>query len=238
MQLFYCPEIEENSDSFYLNQEDAKHALVVLRRKVGELIDITDGKGWHFKGKILNDNPKKCQIEITEKQYFNSKKSYYIHIAVAPTKNLDRIEYFVEKAVEMGIDEISFIFTKHSERKNLNLERIEKIAISAMKQSLKFRLPVLNEAKNFKQFISQKFEGQLFIAHETINPMHHLLKMALPNASYTVLIGTEGGFTEDEVQEANHQGFTPVSLGESRLRTETAALATCFALNFLQIIKI
>ncbi|GAB4347762.1 MAG: hypothetical protein OHK0038_27540 [Flammeovirgaceae bacterium] len=177
-------------------------------------------------------------IEVIEKKYHPKNRNHTIHIAIAPTKNLDRTEYFVEKATEIGIDEISFIYTKHSERKNLNLERIEKIGVSAIKQSLKFYLPLFNPMTSFEEFIGQKREGQLFVAHESTPSTRHLLNLALSNTTYTVLIGAEGGFSEEEVQNAIHRGFTPVSLGESRLRTETAALAACFALNFLQIIKI
>lgn len=235
MQLFYCPLIQENV--FMLPADDARHALTVLRHKTGDILHLTDGKGWKYDAKILDDHPKKCRIEIVHQEFVPKNYSHYIHIALAPTKNIDRIEYFVEKAVEIGIDEISFFYCQHSERKQLNTERIEKIAVAAMKQSLKFYLPVFNEMISFRQFIEKKREGQLFIAHETVSMEHHLLNKALADARYTVMIGAEGGFSDEEVQAAVKNGFTPVSLGETRLRTETAALASCFALNFLQIKK-
>ncbi|MCS6832374.1 MAG: 16S rRNA (uracil(1498)-N(3))-methyltransferase [Flammeovirgaceae bacterium] len=234
MQLFYSPHVE---DTFVLPPDDAHHLLTVLRRKAGETIHLTDGKGWKYEAKLLSNQAKNCRVEVLKKELVPKKGEYYIHIAVAPTKNLDRIEYFVEKAVEVGIDEISFFYSQHSERRQLNLARIEKIAIAALKQSCRFYLPTLNDMMSFSQFLAKKYTGQLFIAHETADPTNHLLQKATPAARYTVMIGAEGGFSDEEVHAAQLAGFEPVSLGEYRLRTETAAFASCLALNFLQLKK-
>ncbi len=197
----------------------------------GDDIQITDGKGVFFQATITSIDSKKCGFKInTEKKI--PKKNYHIHIAIAPTKNADRIEWFVEKAVEIGVDEISFILCKNSERKVLNLERIEKIAISAMKQSQQACMPILHPLQPFNDILKQSAD-QKFIGHvDSSNPVH-LKAIAKPNKSYLVLIGPEGDFSNEELNTALQAGFEKVSLGENRLRTETAGLTACQTLQFV-----
>ena len=197
----------------------------------GDDIKITDGKGFFYQAQIVSIDSKKCVFKITAHEKI-PKKSYHIHIAIAPTKNADRIEWFVEKAVEIGVHEISFILCKNSERKVLNLERIEKIAISAMKQSQQACMPILHPLQPFNEILKQSAD-QKFIGHvDSSNPVH-LKAMAKPNKSYLVLIGPEGDFSKEELNTSLQAGFEKVSLGKNRLRTETAGLTACQTLQFV-----
>ncbi len=230
MQLFYEPSAK--NESFILNEEEARHALKVLRKKVGDKINVIDGNGHLFECKLIEGVIEKCVVKV-EKTFFEPDNDYHIHIAIAPTKNLDRIEWFVEKAVEIGIDELSFIKCKNSERPQLKIERIEKKAISAMKQSLKYRIPKINVLKDFNSFISEKRNEEKFIAFvDSSNPLH-LKHAAGLKSKYLVLIGPEGDFTSKELDMALTQNFKKVSLGRSRLRTETAGMVACHILNLI-----
>lgn len=231
MQLFYTPDIAGNTYTF--SKEESRHCIKVLRKKIGDTIHLVDGKGTLYTTALSDDNPKGCVVDIkqTENQY--GQRPYRIHLAVAPTKNNDRYEWFLEKATELGIDEISPIICEHSERKVLKTERKNKILVAAMKQSLKAYLPKLNEAITWKEFIGQSFSCDKFIAHCGTGRKTPLKQWVKPQQDVLLLIGPEGDFSDKEVLEAMRQGFVPVSLGTSRLRTETAAIAACHTINLL-----
>lgn len=226
MQLFYQPEIVNGIH--HLDVDESRHAIKVLRLKVGQEIHLIDGLGTFYTANITTDNHRKCAFEITEKKA-ESKRTGYRHIAIAPTKNLDRTEWFIEKAVEIGVDRISFILTKNSERKVLKTERLVKKAISAMKQSIKASLPVIDEMVSLKEFLSATKGKNKFIAYVDFDNPTELKSLVAENS--LVLIGPEGDFTSDEVELALDKGFQKVSLGQSRLRTETAGIAAVHILN-------
>lgn len=226
MQLFYQPEIVNGIH--HLDVDESRHAIKVLRLKVGQEIHLIDGLGTFYTANITTDNHRKCAFEITEKKA-ESKRTGYRHIAIAPTKNLDRTEWFIEKAVEIGVDRISFILTKNSERKVLKSERLVKKAISAMKQSIKARLPVIDEMVSLKEFLSTTEGKNKFIAYVDFDNPTELKSLVAENS--LVLIGPEGDFTSDEVELALDKGFQKVSLGQSRLRTETAGIAAVHIMN-------
>lgn len=230
--LFYQPAIQYGSH--FLDPEESRHATKVLRKKASDTIHITDGKGVLYTCKITDPRPDKCAfvIESSERE---KAKNFSIHIAIAPTKNPDRIEWFVEKSIEIGIDEISFIECDNSERTSIKLERIEKLAISAMKQSLKLTLPKIHPIRRLQEFIKIDLTGKKFIAYvDSANP-DELFKMAEPGDSYIVLIGPEGDFSPAELELALQNGYKKVALGPSRLRTETAGLAACHTLNLINL---
>ena len=237
MQLFFNPNITETTDQFSFSKEESKHITKVLRKKEGDILNITNGKGWLFKAEISIANIKNCVATIIDKE-LQSKHKYNLHLAVAPTKMNDRYEWFLEKATEIGIDSITPIICDHSERKVIKQERFEKILQSAMKQSLNCYLPKLNESIKFIDFIKQDFEGQLFIAHCDVDPKlvtgtRKSLKSELrPNQEVTILIGPEGDFSVKEIAQALQYDYIPVTLGETRLRTETAAIVACHSVAF------
>ena len=229
MQLFYTPEISEKIYTF--SRGESKHCIKVLRKKIGDELYLVDGKGNLYETVLIDDNPKGCTVEIKHKKVDYNKKNYQIHIVVSPTKNNDRFEWFLEKVTELGVDEITPIICQNSERKVINLERLNKILVAAMKQSLKAHLPHLNKAVSWKEFIQQKFNTDRFIAHCREGRKTHLKQWLKPQQDVMILIGPEGDFSETEVREAISCGFVPVSLGKSRLRTETAAVAACHTIN-------
>jgi len=235
--LFYAPDIAMN---LQLPETEAYHCLKVLRMKQGDALRLTDGKGFFYQAEIAdtegrgitgqarNDKTANyCSVRLLETIPQPPLWKGRIEIALAPTKNTDRIEWFAEKATEIGIDKISFLLCRFSERKELSTERIRKIMISAMKQSEKARLPELQEMTGFKDFIRQEFNGRKFIAHCYPEKKIPLAQACRNSENVLVLIGPEGDFSEEEVRLAKEYEFMPVSLGESRLRTETAALAAC-----------
>ncbi|MDE5701647.1 MAG: 16S rRNA (uracil(1498)-N(3))-methyltransferase [Bacteroides sp.] len=228
MHVFYTPDIQTCAE---LPTEEAQHCVRVLRLNIGDRITLTDGKGHFYNAEISAATNKRCTVNILETIYQEPLWQGHLHVAMAPTKNMDRTEWFAEKATEIGFDELTFLNCRFSERKVIKTERISKILVSAIKQSLKARLPKLNEMTDFNTFISQPFKGQKFIAHcyEGEKP---LLKDVLQKGKDAlVLIGPEGDFSEEEVKKAIENGFLPISLGKSRLRTETAALAACHIMN-------
>jgi 16S rRNA (uracil1498-N3)-methyltransferase len=231
MQLFYLPEITEGSRQ--LSEEESMHCVRVLRMKEKDTIRIIDGQGGLYSAEIVKADPKKCLFEIKDKVENYRQKNYYIHIAISPTKSADRSEWFLEKAVELGVDEISFIRTEHSERKHLNAERMKKIAVSAMKQSVKASLPLIHGLQTFKEFISHTREGQKFVAHLETGEKKHLKDLVIKNEKYCILIGPEGDFSPSEIEQAMKNEFIPVTLGNSRLRTETAGIAACHIMNLM-----
>jgi 16S rRNA (uracil1498-N3)-methyltransferase len=231
MNLFYAPDLLINSE---LPEAESQHCTRVLRLQKGDSIHITDGKGRFFKALISEPHPKHCQVEIIETTVPPASWQNRIEIAMAPTKNADRTEWFAEKATEMGIDKISFLRTRFSERKDIKTERINKILVAAMKQSLKATLPVLQEMIDFEKFIKQPFSGQKFIAHCYPEKKPLLSQSYRKGDDVVILIGPEGDFSEAEVALAIKNGFCPISLGESRLRTETAALTACQTIHIVQ----
>jgi 16S rRNA (uracil1498-N3)-methyltransferase len=227
MNLFYQPNLPEAT---YLDTEESKHCVKVLRMQAGDSIEVIDGKGSLFKADIIEANHKKCSFSILEK-ITTEQSSFRKHIAIAPTKNIDRIEWFVEKAVEIGIDEISFILCDHSERKVLKPERLEKKALSAMKQSYKFWMPKINELKPYNDFLQLKHKGMKSIAFVDFENPVQLKDLLDSKQDSLVLIGPEGDFSEQEVKLAEEAGFKKVGLGNSRLRTETAGIVACHLMN-------
>ena len=242
MHLFYTPDIA--TDTYTLNEEESKHCVRVLRLNEGDKIQLIDGIGGLYEAEIIDNNPKRCSVKIIDTKKEVGKRNWQLHIAIAPTKSMDRLEWFVEKATEMGIDEVSLINSVNSERNIVKTERIQKVAISAIKQSLKAYLPKINEVVNLKILIAQAkdFKGEKFIAHCHPSPLSigegsgvrsHIKTLYTPKQNALVLIGPEGDFTIEEVKLALDNGFKEISLGESRLRTETAALYACAALNVI-----
>ena len=231
MQLFYIPEIKNNEA--ILDPVESKHAVKVLRLTNGSNVQIVDGKGGFYEAEIADANPKKCRLKIRNSTQNFGKRNFRLHVAIAPTKNNDRLEWFLEKATEIGIDEITPLITKHSERKTVNLERMEKKMISAMKQSLKAYLPKLNEAVAFNQLIASASEQEKFIAHCYEGNKPHLKSVVNKSTGVLVLIGPEGDFSRDEIELAGEKGFTGISLGNARLRTETAGIVACHIVNLI-----
>lgn len=230
MQLFYTPDIEFNPE---LPEEEARHCVRVLRLKEGVIIDLTDGKGSFYKAVIEQANQKHCIVSITETISKPVSWPFHLHIAVAPTKNMDRLEWFAEKATEIGIDHITCLNCRYSERREVKRERIEKILVSAMKQSLKAVLPELTGMTEFEKFIKQTFDGKKFIAHCEEGDKQLLKHAYNPGENALILIGPEGDFSTEEIAMAIDEGFIPITLGESRLRTETAALTACQTIHFV-----
>ena len=214
-----------------LPQEEAGHCLRVLRMKEGDALRIADGKGTFYNAVISAVQGKRCMVHIESEEWQEPLWNGHLHIAMAPTKLMDRNEWFVEKAVEIGVDEITFIRTDHSERDVIKMERIEKIAVSAMKQSQKATLPVLNGMTGFRSFVERGFDGDRFIAHCEPGSKVLLQDAVVPGHDTLVLIGPEGDFSPSEIEMALKAGFKPISLGPSRLRTETAALVTVHIMN-------
>ncbi len=233
MQLFYNPEITINHKQITFDKNESRHIIRVLRKKERDDVFITDGKGLLFHCEILLANEKKCLVSI--KEYFKKPplREYYLHIAIAPTKLNDRFEWFLEKATEIGVDEITPIICENSERKVIKLERMEKIIHSAAKQSLNYHFPILNPAISFYDFINQPIKGQGFIAHCEDTEKMKISSVWKPLKHSTVLIGPEGDFSPKEIEMSLSNGYQPVSLGKSRLRTETAGIVAVHTLRFL-----
>jgi 16S rRNA (uracil1498-N3)-methyltransferase len=233
MQLFYTPDIDPSLPQYFLSEEESKHAVRVLRLAAGDEVTLIDGKGGLYKAEIKDAHPKRTILQINTVTAGFNKRNHYLHIAIAPTKNLDRVEWFLEKATEIGIDEITLIICQRSERKEAKVERLNKIITSAIKQSIKAYHPVLHAPVALNQFLKQAFDGQKFIAHCDNGEKISLAQSIEKQNRYLILIGPEGDFTPSEVDAALQNGYKAITLGESRLRTETAALEACFEVNFL-----
>ena len=231
MQLFYDATINENLNSFIFDKEESKHIIKVLRKKENDILFVTNGLGLLFKTEITLASDNKCTVKILSVEKTESSK-FQLHLAVAPTKMNDRYEWFLEKATEIGIHEITPIICDRSERKVVNKERFDKIVLTAMKQSNVLFLPKLNEAITFKEFIKRKNEGLQLIAHCEETDKKTLKSVLKTNENVTLLIGPEGDFSEKEIALALENNFTPVSLGNTRLRTETAAIVACHSVVF------
>jgi 16S rRNA (uracil1498-N3)-methyltransferase len=230
VNIFYQPLIADGVLS--MDPEESRHCIKVLRKTTGDSIRITDGKGSFYDATITNANSSQCAFRI-EKTISTSLPSWHIHIAIAPTKNADRIEWFVEKAVELGVQAITLIECENSERTYQKTERLTKVAVSAMKQSLKAWLPEIHPLTNIDNLISSATATQRFIAYVDQSNTSQLQDVSAPNESYLVLIGPEGDFSSKELTSAMEHGFQKVSLGRSRLRTETAGMAACHILNLI-----
>jgi len=233
MDLFYQSRIQDGI--LFLDEEESRHCVKVLRKKAGDAIALTDGRGFFYDAIITRADSRQCFFEIRDKSEA-PKKSYFIHIAISPTKNADRIEWFVEKATELGVDKISLIDCKNTERSFIKTGRLLKVAVSAMKQSVKAVLPVIGDhLLQFTEVVEHCQEKEKCIAFvDPVNPLH-LLHTVDAKTSYCILIGPEGDFSPEELKTATARGFKKVSLGPSRLRTETAGVAACHILNLINV---
>lgn len=232
MHIFYTPDIAGNA--YVLNGEESKHCIRVLRMQEDDQVWLVDGRGGFYTAKISDPDPKKTVLKITHSKQNYGRRNYYLHIAVAPTKQIERLEWFAEKATEIGIDEITPIICERSERKEVKTERIGKIITSAVKQSIQAYHPRLNEPVKLKQFIGL-YTGvsQKFVAHCIDADKAALKEEYIAGQHCTILIGPEGDFTSEEITMAAQAGYRAITLGNTRLRTETAALEACFEINFL-----
>jgi 16S rRNA (uracil1498-N3)-methyltransferase len=233
MQLFYNPDITEKLETVAFNKEESRHIVRVLRKTSGDELSITDGKGKLFLAKIVQATDKKCIAQISAWEHKPKTWDYHLHIAIAPTKMNDRFEWFLEKATEIGVDEITPVFCDHSERRQIKAERMEKVMLSAMKQSLKFNLPVLNKPVKFKELVNTNNWDLGLIAHCEDGAKNHLKSFFPFHKKIMILIGPEGDFSVGEIDQALQMGIKPVTLGESRLRSETAGVVACNAVALL-----
>ncbi len=231
MHLFYTPDLHD--DTYRLNEEESKHCVRVLRLVEGNTLYLVNGKGLFCEAVIIAAHPKACMLKVVDKKQGYGKRDYRLTIAVSPTKNIDRYEWFLEKATEIGIDDIIPLISRYSERKEIKPERLVKVMISAIKQSIKAFLPNLQPLQSFRMVVKSPFEGQRFIAHCNEGEKVLLRDVVEKGKDVLVLIGPEGDFSNEEVESAIMEGFIPVSLGDSRLRTETAALVACHTVNLM-----
>ncbi len=232
MQLFYFKDISEIDSSFSFDKEESKHIIKVLRKKEGDILFVTNGLGVLFKTEISLASDSKCTVKIFsfEKQ---EKSKYHLHLVVAPTKMNERFEWFLEKATEIGVHEITPMICDHSERKVIKSERFDKILLSAMKQSNQYFLPKFNDSISFNNFVKREVKGQKFIAHCEELKKKSFKNSVVANQDVTILIGPEGDFSVKEIQLALENKFIPVTLGNTRLRTETAAIVACHSVVFI-----
>ena len=227
MNTFYEKEVKNGCT--HLGEFESKHCAQVLRHEVGDEILIMDGQGGLFNACLTEVYKKKCVFEILT-ETISEPKLFYIHLAIAPTKNMDRVEWMVEKLCEIGVDKITFLQTKHSERKKLRIDRLEKKTISALKQSKNVFKTQINEVQTFSNFINESKIDNRFIAH--VNENHpYLGELVKPETDMLILVGPEGDFSDEEMKLAIAENFLPVSLGQSTLRTETAGFAACHSIN-------
>ncbi|MAE07949.1 MAG: 16S rRNA (uracil(1498)-N(3))-methyltransferase [Bacteroidetes bacterium] len=231
MNLFYTKDIIEPITT--LSKDESKHIVRVLRKSKGDVVYFTDGLGYIFKCVIVEANPQNCTIEIVEKTKGEEERDYNLHIAIAPTKNISRFEWFLEKSTEIGIDRIIPVICSHSERKEVKTERLNKVITSAMKQSLKSHQPEIAEKVSFMKLVDIPFEGEKFIAYISDDVSLELSKAYTSGQNVIILIGPEGDFSPGEIELAISKGYIPISLGTSRLRTETAGIVACHTINLL-----
>ncbi|MGM0496607.1 MAG: 16S rRNA (uracil(1498)-N(3))-methyltransferase [Bacteroidota bacterium] len=233
MQLFYAPDISGNI--YVFPQDESKHIVKVLRLKEGDSIHITDGKGNLFISEIVEADIKNCKVKVTSKRSEEGKRDFSVHIAIAPTKNIKRFEWFLEKCTEIGVDEITPLKCMYSERDHIRLDRLNRVVSSAMKQSLKTYLPVLNEMTDFEDFLSLGLDNETYrcIALCDDSPKQHLKNAYSQRKDVVIIIGPEGDFSDEEKESAKEKGFKPVSISSSRLRTETAGVVACHTVNLM-----
>ncbi|RZK76740.1 MAG: 16S rRNA (uracil(1498)-N(3))-methyltransferase [Pedobacter sp.] len=232
MHVFYTPDID--SDQYVLNEEESRHCVKVLRLVIGAQVYLIDGKGGLYKAEIISETKRNVGLKVLESTKEYNKRNHHLHIAVAPTKNIDRIEWFLEKATEIGIDEITPIICDRSERRVIKEDRLNKVITAAVKQSLQAYHPVLNPQVNLSDFLNMPRDSNKMIAHCISEASRQYIdQVARPKQRYTILIGPEGDFTPDEISLALRCGYKPLTLGNTRLRTETAALEACFEVNYI-----
>jgi 16S rRNA (uracil1498-N3)-methyltransferase len=225
MHLFYCPDI--TGTTYTLPEEESGHCIRVLRLKPGDIVHITDGRGNMHECRITGDNARHCSVEIINTNHSPARSPAGLHVAIAPTKSIERFEWFLEKATEIGIDVVTPLFCSRSERSGIKLQRLEKVMVAAMKQSLKSWLPEIRQPEDFSNFIKKDHPGLKFIAWCGTGTEQHLKELLVKGSDALILIGPEGDFTHSEIETAISNGFTAVSLGTSRLRTETAGVVAC-----------
>ena len=234
MDFFYSKNISD--DFIFLDNMESKHCIKVLRKTKGDIVHVVDGKGTLYKGKIMEINLKNCQVKINEVINDYGCNDYYIHIGISPIKNHDRLEWFLEKSVEIGIDEISLIKCNRTIRHTIKLERLYRTAVTAMKQTLKAKIPKINNVVNFDEFINNCSNKNKFICHLEESERLDLFsfkKKIKKSKNCSIIIGPEGDFTNKEIDEAKNYNFMPVTLGDSRLRTETAGVVACHLMNII-----
>jgi len=233
VHIFYTPDIENHAQQYVLSEEESKHSIRVLRLLVGAEITLIDGRGGAYIAEIEDPHPKRTQVKIRSFTQRPTNRPYNLHMAVAPTKSIERYEWFLEKATEIGVDEITPIICEHSERKDIKAARLNKIVIAAMKQSQQYFIPKLNEPIKFQEFLDQKRGEKKFIAHCAENEKQFLSSCLSVQENSIILIGPEGDFSTSEISQAISTGFIPISLGDTRLRTETAAIVACIEVNLI-----
>ncbi len=232
MQIFYAPDI--TGDTYSLDEKESKHIVRVLRMTKGSFVRLIDGKGNLYNGIIDNPDQKKCIIKITQIISDFEKRNYRLHIAISPLKNSDRFEWFIEKSVEIGVDEITPLICRNTEKPGIKEDRINNLIVSAMKQSLKSTKTVLNEVCEFNDFITRSYNERCMIAHCNDSfERRKISEIYSMNEEALILIGPEGDFSEEEIKYAVRNNFSSVHLGPSRLRTETAGVAACHSIYFI-----
>ncbi len=231
MHIFYTPDIEGND--YLLSEQESKHASRVLRLKAGDEVLLIDGKGVRYQALIVDQTGKRIMVKVSSEQQFEKRAAHRLHIAIAPTKNIERLEFFLEKATEIGVDEITPLLCRFSERKVIKNDRLQRVVVAAMKQSVKAFMPQLNPLTSFDDFIKKTHTGGKYIAHCYDGEKNTLKEMVNSNSSSLVMIGPEGDFSLEEVALATKQGFVAVELGKERLRTETAGIVACHTVNLM-----
>lgn len=228
--LFFCPDILKSP---ILPEQESQHCVKVLRTKEGQILTVTDGKGAFYDCELVQAHPKQCILAIRHRSEVVTNKSFSLHIAFAPTKQMDRNEWFMEKGTEIGIDRFTPLLCRYSERKEIKTERLQKIVVSAMKQSMQAYLPEVERMIPFKELIERPFQGRKFIAHCHNLPKDKLTQSYRKGENALILIGPEGDFSEEEIGQAIDVGFEPISIGETRLRSETAALVSMHIIHVI-----
>lgn len=234
MQLFFNSNISPDTSLFHFDKNESRHIIKVLRKKERDMLNITNGQGVLFHAEIMEANEKKCVVNIISNELKKKERDYYLHVVIAPTKSNDRFEWFLEKSTEIGVDKITPLICDNSERKVINKDRFNKVIVSAMKQSLKFHLPKLNDPIKFSDFIDHNLVGGELIAHCEQTGKQELNLELLKSNRITIFIGPEGDFSSKEIKLALQHKFIPVSLGLSRLRTETAGVVVCNTVSVLK----
>ncbi len=232
MHVFYTPDLQ--SSTYTLSEEESRHCTKVLRLGKGDQVFLIDGRGGFYEAEIVMETKRNVTLQVLRTTLNHQKRSHHLHIAIAPTKNIDRLEWFLEKATEIGIEEITPVICERSERKAVKEDRLNKVITSAVKQSIQAYHPLLNESVSFTEFINRQTAAQKMIAHCVDGePRQYISEIAKPGQQYLILIGPEGDFSPNEIQLALQNDFKPLTLGNTRLRTETAGLAACFEVNYL-----
>ncbi len=232
MNYFYHPSLDNSVHQFSFPPEESKHIVKALRKKAGDTLEITNGKGYLFRAEITTADAKRCAARVLEARKTLPPR-FELHMAVSPTKRQERFQWFLEKATEIGITQVTPILCERSERSKVAVERLQRVMQEAMKQSLRTYLPRLNEPVSFKEFIAREPSTLNFIAHCEDDEKMDLKRRVAADKDVLILVGPEGDFSRTEIQAAYDRGFLPVSLGPSRLRTETAALVACVTVNLI-----